>query len=291
MCDSGEGERGRPFSLQRRLGQRPEREHVSRGSARRPEARPSAAGPAAAGDSLRVGLRAGRAGARPAGRSQEAPTRPPRPPPAAPLPRAGARARAAACTLGGRGAETHEVGPGQPFSLALESAPGRAGPVPPRPPTVGAPSLLELLDLLQAQPRALVDAEVSQHLLHGLCVRVLHCCGGPAGLASRPRGLLASASHSVRGLVPPRAPKRGLASRPPPPAAASASRGAESPRTPPAGDRPSGCPASPAPASGSAGRRGPRGPPSPQKRGPPSPSTARPERRPRPPSPLPALLR
>lgn len=173
--------------------------------------------------------------------------------------------------------------------------PRRSGPRParPRPPTVGAPSLLELLDLLQAQPRALVDAEVSQHLLHGLCVRVLHCCGGPAGLASCPRGLLASTSHSDRGLVPPRAPRRGLASLPPPPPpTASASRGAESPRTPPAGDRPFGCPAAPAPASGSAGRRGPCGPPSPaQKRGPPSPSTARPESRPPPPSPLPALLR
>lgn len=34
--------------------------------------------------------------------------------------------------------------------------------------------------------------------------------GAPAGLASRPRGLLlASASHSGRGLVPPRAPGRG----------------------------------------------------------------------------------
>lgn len=206
---------------------------------------PSAGPAAAAGDKLRIGRRAGRSRARAARRSKEAQTRPPRPPPAALLPRAGARPRAAACTLGGRGAETHEVGPGQPFSLALGPAPGRAGPVQPRPPTVGAPSLLELLDLLQAQPRALVDTEVSQHLLHGLCVRVLHCCGGPAGLASCPRGLLASASHSDRGLVPPRAPRRGLASLPPspPPPAASASRGAESPRTPPAGDRPFSCPA------------------------------------------------
>lgn len=50
-------------------------------------------------------------------------------------------------------------------------------------PTVGAPSLLELLDLLQAQPRALVDAKVAQHLFHRLCVSVLHGCGGPG----RPR--------------------------------------------------------------------------------------------------------
>lgn len=43
--------------------------------------------------------------------------------------------------------------------------------------------------------------------------------GAPAGLASRPRGLLASASHSGRGLVPPRAPGRGQLSPPfsPPP--------------------------------------------------------------------------
>lgn len=86
--------------------------------------------------------------------------------------------------LGGRGAETHEVGPGQPSSLALGPAPGRTGSLQPRPPTVGAPSLLELLDLLQAEPRTLVDTEVTQHLLHRLCVRVLHGCGGPAGLAS-----------------------------------------------------------------------------------------------------------
>lgn len=50
-------------------------------------------------------------------------------------------------------------------------------------PTVGAPSLLELLDLLQAQPSALVDAKVAQHLFHRLCVSVLHGCGGPG----RPR--------------------------------------------------------------------------------------------------------
>lgn len=126
------------------------------------------------------------------------------------------------------------MGPGQPSSLALGPAQGRVGPLQPRrsAPTVGAPSLLELLDLLQAQPRALVDTEVAQHLLYRLCVRVLHGCGGPAGLASRPRGLLASASHSDRGLVPPPAPRRGLASPPPPPPAASASRGAESPRVP-----------------------------------------------------------
>lgn len=113
------------------------------------------------------------------------------------------------------------------------SGPRRAGSLQPerRGPTVGAPSLLELLDLLQAQPRALVDPEVAQHLLHCLCVRVLHGCGGPAGLASRPRGLLASASHSDRALVPPRVPGRRLASPPPPPAA-SASRGAESPPRP-----------------------------------------------------------
>lgn len=125
------------------------------------------------------------------------------------------------------------MGPGQPSSLALGPAQGRVGPLQPRrsAPTVGAPSLLELLDLLQAQPRALVDTEVAQHLLYRLCVRVLHGCGGPAGLASRPRGLLASASHSDRGLVPPPAPRRGLASPPPPPAA-SASRVAESPRVP-----------------------------------------------------------
>lgn len=64
--------------------------------------------------------------------------------------------------------------------------PWRSGPRRPlqRPaPTVGAPSLLELLDLLQAQPRALVDAKVAQHLLHRLCVSVLHGCGGPG----RPR--------------------------------------------------------------------------------------------------------
>lgn len=43
--------------------------------------------------------------------------------------------------------------------------------------------------------------------------------GAPAGLASRPRGLLASASHSGRGLVPPRAPGRRQLSPPlsPPP--------------------------------------------------------------------------
>lgn len=137
--------------------------------------------------------------------------------------------------FGGRGAETHEVEPGQPSFLALGPAPSRAGPLQPRrrAPTVGAPSLLELLDLLQAQASALVDAEVAQHFLHRLCVRVLHGCGGPAGLASSPRGLFASASHSGRGLVPPRAPRRGLVFPPPsPPPAASASSGAESPRAP-----------------------------------------------------------
>lgn len=153
--------------------------------------------------------------------SPAGPARGPDPPPAA---------------VGGRGAQTHEVEPGQPSSLALGPAAGCARPLRPRPrpPTVGAPSLLELLDLLQTQPRALVDAEVAQHLLHRLCVRVLHGCGGPAGLASSPRGLLVSASHSGRGLVPPRAPRRGQASPPPPPppAAASASPGAESPRAP-----------------------------------------------------------
>lgn len=150
--------------------------------------------------------------------------------------------------LGGRGAQTHEVEPGQPSSLALGPAPGRAGPLQPRrrAPTVGAPSLLELLDLLQAQPRALVDAEVAQHLFHRLCVRVLHGCGGPAGLASSPRGLLASASHSGRGLVPPWAPRRGRASlpllllllRPLPPR-----RALNHPAPPPPDNRPSRSPA------------------------------------------------
>lgn len=73
--------------------------------------------------------------------------------------------------------------PGQPSSSsALGPAPRPLQPRRPAP-TVGAPSLLELLDLLQAQPRALVDAEVAQHLLHRLCVSVLHGCGGPG----RPR--------------------------------------------------------------------------------------------------------
>lgn len=125
-------------------------------------------------------------------------------------------------------------------------------------PTVGAPSLLQLLDLLQAQPRALVDAEVAQHLLHRLCVRVLHGCGGPAGLTSCPRGFLASASHSGRGLVSPRAPRRGLASPPPPPPpAASARPGAESPRAPtPRITAPLAARLSPAPDLGSAVRGG-----------------------------------
>lgn len=176
-------------------------------------------------------------GLRPRGHREEALTRPRRPAPAVPFPAGPARGLGPSpAALGGLGAETHEVGPGQPSSLALGPAPRRAarGPLQPerRGPTVGAPSLLELLDLLQAQPRALVDPEVAQHLLHGLCVRVLHGCGGPAGLASRPRGLLASASHSDRALVPPRVPRRRLASPPPPPSAASASRGAESPPRP-----------------------------------------------------------
>jgi len=44
-------------------------------------------------------------------------------------------------------------------------------------PTVGAPFLLQLLDLLQAEPGAFVDAEISQNFLHSLCVRVLHGWG------------------------------------------------------------------------------------------------------------------
>lgn len=203
--------------------------------------------------------------------------RAPAPPAGSPSPAGPARAGSAGRLQPSAGAEPRPTrwGPVSHFPWLAGPAPGLAGPVQPRrrPPTVGAPSLLELLDLLQAQPRALVDAEVTQHLLHRLCVRVLHGCGGPAGLASRPRGLLASASHSDRGLVPPRAPRRGLASPPPPPPpppAASASRGAESPRTPPADNCPSRGPASPAPASGSAGRRGAPDPPSPPpKRGPP----------------------
>lgn len=190
--------------------------------------------------------------------------------------------------------------PGQPSFLALGPAPSGAGPLQPvhQAPTVGAPSLFELLDLLQAQPRALVDAEVAQHLLHRLCVRVLHGCGGPAGLASSPRGLLASASHSGRGLVPPWAPRRGLACpSPSPPPAASASPGAESPRAPSPRQPPLSQPGPRRrPPRAQLDRRGGRGgasdPPSPrQKGGPPSPSTARRERRPQPPSPLPVLLR
>lgn len=143
---------------------------------------------------------------------------------------AGARARPVACSP--RRARSRDPRGGA-RSAIFPGSRARAGPLQPerRGPTVGAPSLLELLDLLQAQPRALVDPEVAQHLLHCLCVRVLHGCGGPAGLASRPRGLLASASHSDRALVPPRVPGRRLASPPPPPAA-SASRGAESPPRP-----------------------------------------------------------
>lgn len=44
-------------------------------------------------------------------------------------------------------------------------------------PTVGAPFLLQLLDLLQAEPGAFVDPEISQNFLHSLCVRVLHGWG------------------------------------------------------------------------------------------------------------------
>lgn len=41
-------------------------------------------------------------------------------------------------------------------------------------PTVGAPFLLQLLHLLQAEPGAFVDPEIRQNFLHSLCVRVLH---------------------------------------------------------------------------------------------------------------------
>lgn len=83
------------------------------------------------------------------------------------------------------GAEPSQAPRGGAGSAIFLGARARAAPLQPRrpAPTVGAPSLLELLDLLQAQPRALVDAEVAQHLLHGLCVSVLHGCGGPG----RPR--------------------------------------------------------------------------------------------------------
>lgn len=44
-------------------------------------------------------------------------------------------------------------------------------------PTVGAPFLLQLLHLFEAEPGTLVDAEISQNFLHSLCVRVLHGWG------------------------------------------------------------------------------------------------------------------
>lgn len=100
-------------------------------------------------------------------------------------------------------------------------------------PTVGAPFLLQLLHLLEAEPGTLVDAEISQNFLHSLCVRVLHGWGreqqmvpclasssslssssAAAGAAARP---LLSPHHpraiTIDPLPQPRSPSTPLSSR------------------------------------------------------------------------------
>lgn len=66
-----------------------------------------------------------------------------------------------------------------------------------RSPTVGAPFLLQLLHLLQAEPGAFVDPEIRQNFLHSLCVRVLHGRGGERQMEPRFFFLLS------RGVPPP----------------------------------------------------------------------------------------
>lgn len=71
-------------------------------------------------------------------------------------------------------------------------------------PTVGTPFLLQLLDLLQAEPGAFVDAEISQNFLHSLCVRVLHGWGREQQMV--PRLFLLLLSGGGRGGEPPPQP-------------------------------------------------------------------------------------